>query len=119
MKLDTFDIVMVCIALALAIGYALILTWQFFKRPREEQLAQVREWLLWAVTKAEQELGGGTGQLKLRMVYDAFIARFPWLAKIIGFSTFSDLVDDALIEMREMLAKNEKVNAYVEGGEIK
>lgn len=81
--------------------------------PTEEQLDKVREWLLWAVTEAERELGGGTGQLKLRQVYDLFIVRFPWLVKVISFSRFSDLVDDALVEMREMLSKNEAVQAHV------
>ena len=115
MKLDTFDIVIVCIGLAIAIGYALILTWQFFKRPREEQLAQVREWLLWAVTEAERLLGSGTGQLKLRFVYDQFVERFPWLARLISFEKFSDMVDEVLVGMRDMIQSNVAVKAFVEG----
>lgn len=87
-----------------------------FRTPTEEQLQQVREWLLWAVTQAEAELGGGTGQLKLRSVYDLFVQRFPWLAKVITFDTFKNLVDDALYEMRSMLAKNQKIHSLVEGG---
>lgn len=94
-----------------------IAVYNFYKLPTTEQLVKVREWLLWAVTTAEINLGSGTGQLKLRQVYDLFVVRFPWLAKIISFSLFSDLVDDALVEMREMLAKNDKVQALVEGGE--
>ena len=34
----------------------------FVKMPSDKQLNKVREWLLYAVTKAEKELGGGTGQ---------------------------------------------------------
>ena len=79
------------------------------------QLAKVREWLLWAVTEAEKELGGGTGKLKLRQVYDLFVTRFPWLAKTVSFELFSSLVDDALDEMRDMLEKNEAVKALVNG----
>ena len=89
--------------------------YSFIKKPTPEQLDNVREWLLGAVTGAEKELGSGTGQLKLRQVYDLFVARFPWLAKVISFSTFSDLVDDALVEMRDMLDKNVAVQAYVAG----
>ena len=69
----------------------------------------------WAVTEAEKELGGGTGKLKLRQVYDLFVTRFPWLAKIVSFELFSDMVDDALDEMREMLANNQAVKALVNG----
>ena len=56
--------------------------------PTNEQLKKVKEWLLWAVAEAEKELGSGTGQLKLRYVYDMFIVKFPSLAKIISFETF-------------------------------
>ncbi len=100
----------------IAVGFmAGVLVYRFVKLPTSEQLQKVREWLLWAVTQAEKDLGSGTGQLKLRSVYDAFLARFGWLAKIIPFSVFSALVDDALEEMREMLAQNKAVAEYVEG----
>ena len=72
-----------------------------------------RVWLLWAVTEAEKELGGGTGKLKLRQVYDLFVTRFPWLARIVPFDLFSDMVDDALDEMREMLKNNQAVKIHV------
>lgn len=69
---------------------------------------KVRNWLVYAVTLAESELGSGTGQLKLRSVYNMFVLRFPKLSMIITFTRFSDLVDDALDIMREML-KNDKI----------
>lgn len=100
-------------------GAAGIAVYHFFKLPTSEQLDKVREWLLGAVTAAERELGGGTGQLKLRQVYDLFVARFPWLAKTVSFNTFSDLVDEALVDMRRMLKSNEAVQAYVEGDGVK
>lgn len=100
--------IVVCVVIGVAIYY-------FVKKPTSEQLEAVKEWLLWAVTKAERELGGKTGQLKLRMVYDMFVVRFPWLAKIISFSMVSDWVDEALIKMRKMLETNEAVQAIVEG----
>lgn len=91
-----------------------VICWNFFKLPTKEQIAKIKEWLLYAVTEAEKELGGGTGQLKLRQVYDLFVQRFPAVAAVISFDTFSGWVDEALEQMREMLAKNENVAAYVE-----
>lgn len=91
-----------------------VICWNFFKLPTKEQIAKIKEWLLYAVTEAEKELGGGTGQLKLRQVYDLFVQRFPTVAAVISFDTFSSWVDEALEQMREMLAKNEHAAAYVE-----
>lgn len=90
---------------------------RFVGLPTEEQLDKVREWLLWAVTEAEKELGSGTGQLKLRQVYDLFVTRFPWLAKVISFALFSQMVDEALVEMQELLDTNQAVSAFVNGAE--
>ena len=70
---------------------------------------------MYAVTEAEIDLGGGTGQLKLRMVYDMFVSRFPSIAKIVSFATFSVWVDDALVVMRSLLEKNEAVQTLVLG----
>lgn len=91
-----------------------VICWNFFKLPTKEQIAKIKEWLLYAVTEAEKELGGGTGQLKLRQVYDLFVQRFPAVAAVVSFDTFSLWVDEALEQMREMLAKNEHAAAYVE-----
>lgn len=104
----------VIVALVALFAFVGIAFWRFCKLPNDEQMNAVREWLLGAVTHAERELGNGTGRLKLRYVYDLFVARFPWVAKVMPFNTFSDLVDDALEEMREMLAQNEAVKEYVE-----
>ena len=75
---------------------------------------KVREWLKYAVTITEKELGSGTGQLKLRQVYDMFIERFPVFSKLVPFSTFSIWVDEALIFLREQLEKNEAIKNFVE-----
>ena len=83
--------------------------------PTNEQLKKVKEWLLWAVAEAEKELGSGTGQLKLRYVYDMFIVKFPSLAKIISFETFSCMVDEVLDEFKKLLNKNDKMKKYIEG----
>ena len=107
---DNWYIILALVAILAAVGIAV---YCYFDLPSEAQLAKVREWLLWAVTEAEKELGGGTGKLKLRQVYDLFVTRFPWLARIVPFGLFSDMVDDALDEMREMLKNNQAVKIHV------
>ncbi len=105
------------LVLIAALASAGVTVYRYFNLPSEAQLAKVREWLLWAVTEAEKELGGGTGKLKLRQVYDLFVTRFPWLAKVVSFDLFSSLVDDALEDMREMLKTNQAVKVLVNGEE--
>ena len=39
----------------------------FIKLPTNKKIANMKEWLKWAVVEAEKALGSGTGQLKLRM----------------------------------------------------
>lgn len=106
----------IILAAGAAVTAAGIAVYHFVKQPKADQLKKVREWLLWAVIQAEKALGSGTGQLKLRRVYDLFVVRFPWLAKIVPFDMFSDMVDDALDEMRELLENNEAVAAYINSG---
>lgn len=110
--IDNWYIILAALAVLGAGGAA---AYRYFKLPSEAQLKKVREWLLYAVTEAERELGGGTGRLKLRQVYDLFVVRFPWLAPVVSFEKFSELVDDALEEMRTMLAQNKAVQAHVNG----
>lgn len=107
----------IILALAALLGVAVWYVYRYFNLPSEAQLAKVREWLLWAVTGAEKELGGGTGKLKLRQVYDLFVVRFPWLVRVVPFELFSSMVDDALEEMRKMLESNPAAKALVDGGE--
>lgn len=99
------------IAILAVAGYAVYV---FIKRPTTEQIAKVKEWLLYAVTAAEKELGSGTGQIKLRYVYDMFIAKFPYLVKVIPFEVFSVLVDETLDKFREMLNNNTNLQSYIE-----
>ena len=110
--LENWPIIVAVIAVVAVAAVAVV---RFVGLPTEAQLAKVKEWLLWAVTEAEKDLGGGTGKLKLRQVYDLFVTRFPWLAKLVSFELFSDMVDEALEQMREMLDTNEAVKAFVEG----
>lgn len=113
--LENWYIILAFVAAGVAAGIAV---YHFVKQPKADQLKKVREWLLWAVIEAEKALGSGTGQLKLRSVYDLFVVRFPWLAKIIPFEMFGRMVDDALDEMRELLENNEAVAAYINSGTL-
>lgn len=104
-------IVIVVAAVAIGVVFAI----RFFKSSKEEQMKKIREWLVYATTIAEKELGGGTGQLKLRQVYDMFVGKFTWMAKVISFDKFSELVDEALGDMNKLLQTNTAVSAFVNG----
>jgi len=56
----------------------------------------IKSWLLSVIVNAEKVYGGKTGKVKLSYVYGLFIEKFPKLAKIITFDTFSALVDEVL-----------------------
>lgn len=91
---------------------------QFVRAPSDKQIENLKEWLKLAVTEAEAALGSGTGQLKLRDVYDMAVEKFPWVGEFITFETFSTWVDEALEWMNNQLESNEKVKAYVVDGTI-
>lgn len=114
--MENWPVLVAGIAVLTAAGLAV---YRFTQQPSQQQLSKVREWLLWAVTEAEKELGGGTGELKLRQVYDKFVTRFPVLSKLMPFGVFSKMVDQALEQMRDMLAKNQAANAFVNGAQVK
>lgn len=105
----------IILAALAVIAVGVVLAVRFFKQPSSEQLAKVREWLLFAVTEAEAMFGSNSGQIKLRYVYDLFVSKFPWLAKLVSFEFFSKLVDDALDEMRELLDTNDAIAEFVNG----
>lgn len=99
----------VCSACCGAIICALITN--FVKQPNSEKLAEVKAWLLHAVIWAEREYQSGMGKAKLSAVYGAFCGELPWIAKVITFEKFSTLVDEALVEMKALLKKNQKDEA--------
>lgn len=88
----------------------------FLRMGQQQQIKMISEWLLLAVVQAEKELGGGTGEIKLRYVYDKFIQKFGKMAMIISFEQFSCMVDVALDKMREMLSSNTQLVNYVNNG---
>ena len=99
----------VIIAIALVCG----IIW-FVKLPKDKKIANIKEWLKFAVVDAEKELGSGTGQLKLRMVYNMAVKQFPFIVQLIPFDTFSRWVDEALDWMRCQLTENKAAQSYIE-----
>jgi hypothetical protein len=60
--IENWPIIVAALAAAAVLTAAVV---TFAGLPTEAQLAKVKEWLLWAVTEAEKDLGGGTGNLML------------------------------------------------------
>ena len=76
----------------------------------------MKEWLLFAAAEAEKMLGSGTGQLKLRAVYQAFISNFGVFARLVPFELFSEWVDNALEMLKTLLSENNGIADYIGGG---
>lgn len=74
---------------------------------------KAKKWLLLACLEAEKEFGSKTGVIKLRYVYNMFLARFPVLSKFMSFEQFSDMVDTALEEMKHLINTNMAVFNFV------
>lgn len=106
-------------SLLLIIAVAVIITARYLQKiysmPSGEQQKKIKEWLLYAVIMAEKEFQNGTGQLKLRAVYNSFLEKFPSLVAIVSFELFSQYVDEALVEMKRILESNKDIEAYVQG----
>ena len=75
------------VALLSCVAVLISLVFRFLGMPTEKQKKKVREWLVWACIEAERALQSGTGQLKLREVWNLFCAvpAFTWVARIISF----------------------------------
>jgi hypothetical protein len=110
--IDNWYLLVGGVALIVVAGFAV---YKFVGLPTKEQVIKIKEWLKYAVTMAEKELGGKTGQLKLRMVYDMFVSKFPSVAKLISFDTFASWVDDALEWMNKQLESNKAIETVVNG----
>lgn len=108
--MEYWYIILAAVAL---VTVGVVMAVRFFKQPSSEQLEKLRQWMLWAVIQAEQKFGDHMGQVQLRYVYDLFVSRFPWLAKLISFAKFCDLVDEALAKMKKLLKENEAAAKYI------
>ena len=113
MNLTMQEIVAIIILIAAIVMYTGVCILRFCHITHAAQQGNVKQWLLYAVTEAERELGAGTGRIKLRYVYDMFVVRFPKLSKWITFDQISEWVDDALKELNHLIENNQAVNTYV------
>ena len=97
----------------------LVVATVYFRRlaglPSDQQIAKIKEWLLFAVVMAEKEMGSGTGAIKLRYVYSLFVDKFPSIAPVVPFELFSKWVDEVLAQMKIMLETNKDIEQYVKG----
>lgn len=103
---ENWFMIVVWLCVLVASGFAI---YKFTQLPNDEKYEQIRGWLLQAVILAEREYGSGTGKMKLSSVYDAFCRTLPWIAKTLTFETFSEYVDDALTEAKEILMENKAI----------
>lgn len=105
------------VAAVAVVASVICLVIRFMGLPTEKQKEKVMEWLKWACIEAEKELRSGTGQLKLRQVYNKFcmVPAFKWVAIVISFKQFEEWVSDALIEVKKMLVSNTTIAKRVYG----
>ena len=96
----------------LVIAFMFLIT--YINLPKSKKATKVKEWLLFAVAQAEKELGSGTGQLKLRYVYNLALSKFPIFIKLIPFELFSNFVDEALQQLENLIEDSEGVKKYME-----
>lgn len=101
------------IAIAVILIALVAMVMNYAKLSKEEKITNFKEWLKLAVTQAEKALGSGTGQLKLRWVYDLAIKQFPWIEQVVTFEVFSEWVDEALEWMNTQISSNEAVQNYI------
>lgn len=73
----------------------------------------LKNWLLYACSLAEKELGGKTGQLKLKYVWNLACAQFKFLTTFLSFDKFSEMVDNCLVDLRHLIETNNKIAKYI------
>lgn len=114
--ISNWSIIVFIIAAIGVIAYGI---YTFSNKPTDEQIRNLKEWLLYAVAAAEKEFGSGTGELKLRSVYNQFIEKFPYLSNAISFEKFSDIVEQVLVVFRKLMEDNNSIEYYIKNKENK
>ena len=109
MKPETIIIIGIAVLLL-----ALVVLW-LWKMPKAERIKKFKAWLLLAVIEAEKYFEDSKmGQLKLQMVYEWAVEKFPWVEWFLSEEQFKLYVDEALEEMRRLLEENKSVQKYIE-----
>ena len=73
----------------------------------------LKDVLLYLCTEAEKIYGSKTGQLKLKYTWSEACRQFPFLTTFLSFETFSDMVDDCLVDFRHLIETNDSIAEYV------
>lgn len=107
------DIITIVVIGIIGLAFTAFMVWMWINEKN-----RVIEWLKYAVSMAEVELGKYTGQLKLIRVYDWFVEKFPKFSALISFDTFSKWVDIALNTMNKWINAKNQIGTYIETGEI-
>ena len=82
---------------------------------RQGYIKQVKQGLLYLVTKAEQEFGGGTGDLKYSAVSDWIYGKLPTIARLfLSAETIDNLIETAVEEMKDYLSENNSAAKLIE-----
>lgn len=116
--MDKISIVKI-LCLTVVVVIAGIFTYWCLTRATVEQKKKVDKFLLWAVAKAQMELGKDTGPLKLSMVYGLFLQLFPTkITSKIPFAVFETMVIAAKAELIKLQKDNEAINILVTTGEV-
>lgn len=116
MLIENWYVILSVVALVIALGAA---AYKFLGLPTKTQVVKIKKVLLYWVIQAEKELGSGTGQIKLAYTYELFVTKFKITGRLVSFETFSKWVDEALEQMKNMLATNEQAKEYIRGDQEK
>lgn len=93
----------------------IFVVYNFITQTKEQRIANIKQWLIYACIEAEKLLGSKTGKVKLRYVYDLFISKYRFLSLLVTFEVFSNWVDESLQEVRYLIENNEAIEQYVGG----
>lgn len=113
MNPDIIELILISVLAIIGVAASIYRFWTSF--PGKTKQENIKQFLRWACAEAERELGSGTGQLKLRYVYNLAIERFPWIATMVSFDIFSSYVDESLVWLNDQIEKNQKINAIING----
>ncbi len=83
---------------------------------RKGEMTLLKHILFRLVTRAEQEFGGGTGELKKAAVIEWLYERIPAVIRlIVSPKAIETMIDDVLAYAKEKWAANPKLQEYIEG----
>lgn len=109
--LQHYDFILIILV---ALGGLGIAVYKFITLPTGDKNEKLRIILLDLVIEAEAKFGAQTGKLKFSYVYSVLVERYNWV-KYIPLIVINELIEEALVTMRNLLESNEKVKLHVKG----